>query len=1075
MSPRRSIPSKRRATGCSRNFRADDCFERVDVMGDKLNKLLFDKPDHALIRIVNDALSADRRGQFARRVYFPYLHPHGIKEMTETRGLRAAYAVAQLLSSLEVGGVDDRIEALRSLRHEVIDTAEGPLAKNTARVLLQIMKDLVRAHGDYRQQLELAHDFRRTASGKPRIVRQQLRHYHLLEMPEEWNQIAFDDHVHDANTKGRKSSTHLIMDAWIKGIRRLRVIHYNYIEPRFAAELLEAARILEIDIRIGIEFSSRYRNKYAQLIWVPRGFTDAQSFLCFLAEPPVIKLMEAGRSASLHQQQYVMDLLSKFNDVHRPALNRQLGVDLAPIKPDEFLAFVGIGQKSKLHLAKFIHTELLNALQKRLAQMSSELARADAARRDQITQWVQQTNAMDLELLVDGYLEPENNPEIQNPDIPAEGSDVPELLQLSPCELLSRLAQLHSGYRVTLNLTNLRVEEVLELVYDCQGMITRLEIFNLKDYAAGKTAHIADISTLMQAINEGSAIHLKQVIREIIDRLNHDAAGKRQVLVDKLTAILHDIDTLKSFYSGRSLKARIGSDSTGRSSRVHGMGLVIRETLPKRARRAIERDRQQDVREIIPIQMIANKVMRFISKKRRMPSRQIRYWLTAMLSSNGWLGMTCRQAWEVDPAATRMANPGNIVTLGGAQKTIDNHLRLNPPKAAARRSRLRWRYMNSHLQNAIKVIIGFIPAFLTFALTKDWWLLAYCGAFIWFGITGLRNIVQSVLGGGGIKRSPLLHWNDYISWTRITDSLLFTGFSVPLLDYLVKTLILDRLFGINAGTQPELLYTFMALANGIYLSSHNILRGLPRGAVYGNFFRSVLSIPIAIGFNMVIGSILAAAGVAAVTAVLQNWAAIISKAASDVVAGIIEGLADRHKNIQARLREYTTKFAQLFDIYAQLELLYPEVQTFKILDYSADPGYRVSAEARDLEKIIMVHALDLLYFWMYQPRARMALRQFLVTLTEDERHILVSSQFTLQRHREISQLFIDGILGYNFQRPLSFYLSRYEGYLEEVKRLIFDAQPTDSVETSEAGLRNNTFGPAPVKDTCQTPARRVAN
>jgi len=267
----------------------------------------------------------------------------------------------------------------------------------------------------------------------------------------------------------------------------------------------------------------------------------------------------------------------------------------------------------------------------------------------------------------------------------------------------------------------------------------------------------------------------------------------------------------------------------------------------------------------------------------------------------------------------------------------------------------------------------------------------------------------------------------------------------------------------------------MALANGIYLSSHNILRGLPRGAVYGNFFRSVLSIPIAIGFNMVIGSILAAAGVAAVTAVLQNWAAIISKAASDVVAGIIEGLADRHKNIQARLREYTTKFAQLFDIYAQLELLYPEVQTFKILDYSADPGYRVSAEARDLEKIIMVHALDLLYFWMYQPRARMALRQFLVTLTEDERHILVSSQFTLQRHREISQLFIDGILGYNFQRPLSFYLSRYEGYLEEVKRLIFDAQPTDSVETSQAGLRNDTFGPAPVKDTCQTAARRVAN
>jgi len=1044
-------------------------------MGKKLTKLLFDERDHALIRIVNDALSSEHRGRFARKVYFPYLHPHGIKEMTETRGLRSAYAVAQLLSSLEVGGVDDRINALRALRHEVIDTAEGPLAKNTARVLLQIMKDLVRAYGDYRKQLELAHEFRRTASGKPRIVRQQLRHYHLLEMPEQWHQIAFDDHVHDANSKGRKSSTHLIMDAWIKGLRRLRVIHYNYIEPRFAAELLEASRILDIDIRIGIEFSSRYRNKYAQLIWVPRGFTDAQSFLCFLAEPPVIKLMEAGRQASLYQQQYVMDLLSKFNDMHRPALEQKLGLDLALIKPAEFLAFVGIGQKSKLHLAKFIHTNLLRALQKRTALLRSEHATADTERRKEITQWIQQTNGLDLESLVDDYLEPQSNPEIANPDIPADEPDVPELLQLSPFELLSRLAQLHSGYRVTLNLTNLKVEEVLELVYDCQGMISRLEIFNLKDYAAGKTAHVADISRLMQAINEGSAIHLKQVIREIIGRLNHDVSSKRQAPVDKLTAILHDIDTLKSFYSGRYLKARIGSDSTGRSPRVHGMGLAIKETLPNRSQKAIERDRQQGVREIIPIQMTAYKILRFIPQKLNMPAGQVRYWLAGILSTNGWLGLTCREGWEVDPTATRMANPGNLVTLGGVQEKIDNDLWLHPPKATKRGSRFRWRYLNSHLQNALKVIIGFIPAFLTFALTKDWWLLAYFGAFIWFGITGLRNIVQSVLGGGGLKRSPLLHWNDYISWTRITDSLLYTGFSVPLLDYVVKTLILDRGFGINTGSQPLLLYTFMALANGIYLSSHNILRGLPKGAVYGNFFRSILSIPIAIGFNMVIGSILGAAGVAGSNLVLQKWAAIISKTASDVVASIIEGLADRHKNIQARLREYKIKFAQLFDIYAQLELLYPEVQTFKILDYSSNPGHRANAEARDLEKIIMIHALDLLYFWMYQPRSRMALRQYLGTLTEDERQILVSSQFTLQRYREISQLLIDGILGLNFQRPLSFYLSRYDGYLEEVKHLIFDAQSPDSVEAAEPGLGSDTYSPVPVKDVCQARQRRLEN
>jgi len=124
------------------------------------------------------------------------------------------------------------------------------------------------------------------------------------------------------------------------------------------------------------------------------------------------------------------------------------------------------------------------------------------------------------------------------------------------------------------------------------------------------------------------------------------------------------------------------------------------------------------------------------------------------------------------------------------------------------------------------------------------------------------------------------------------------------------------------------------------------------------------------------------------------------------------------------------------------------VQTFEILDYSAKTGHRDNAEARDLEKIIMIHSLDLLYFWMYQPRSRSALRQFLGTLTEDEQHILVSSQFTLQQHRKISQLFIDGILGNNFQKPLSFYLSRYEGYLEEVKRMIFDGPSADAIDAS---------------------------
>jgi hypothetical protein len=63
--------------------------------------------------------------------------------------------------------------------------------------------------------------------------------------------------------------------------------------------------------------------------------------------------------------------------------------------------------------------------------------------------------------------------------------------------------------------------------------------------------------------------------------------------------------------------------------------------------------------------------------------------------------------------------------------------------------------------------------------------------------------------------------------------------------------------------------------------------------------------------------------------------------------------------------------------------------------------------------------------------------RLLEQLAEDERQILASPQFTLERHRQISQLFIDGILGDNFQCPLSFYLSRYKEYLESITGLAF--------------------------------------
>ncbi len=1000
----------------------------------RIPRYFFDRRDHELIRIINDVSVRKRDLDYIRKQYYGYFHPHGIKEMAESRSLRIAYAMVHLLTSLEIGAMDDRLAALRALRAEVLDTAEGPMPKNTARVLMQIIKEVVRARGNPLRQLELAHDFRITASGKPRQVRKQLRNTHLLEMPEAWNQITFDDHVHDANTKGRKSSTHLIMDAWIKGIRRLRVVHYNYIEPRSAAELAEAARIMEIDIRIGIEFYAPFRGKYVNLIWVPRGFSDTQTFLCFLEEPAMAALMSDGRRASEYQQAQVMALLENFNRHHIADLNRAYGIDMPPIEAGAFLAFVGVGQKSMLHLEKFIQQQLLAAMQQKAEQLREAHPAADAAEQTRIAAWFEEMDRLDVESVVAACLNPARNPDVPDHSVPHDTPDTPALLRLSPPELLQRLASLQSGYRITLNLSNLVVEDVLELLYDCNGLITRLELFNLKDWANGRTDHIPAISHLQEAINGRNPISLKRVILEIVQRFEEQNDPRQAARLAKLKAILHDISYLQAMYQGKPIKARIGSDSTGRSPKFHGMGLAVVETLPPRARRRVRKEVGTD-RDRIPIHIGVHRRHTFIpsASLNGQPERWGKFAGAGLLP---WrIRATKKVDWDVPGDATRMSAKGNVITLGGVEKTICNHLTLTPPPQGTGH-RPPWRYVNSHLRNLFKVVIGFVPAFATFFLTKDWWVLAYLGAFIWFGITGVRNILQSVLGGGGLRRSPLLRWNTYVSWDRIADSLLFTGFSVPLLDYLTKTVLLDRLLGITIATQPVVLYTAMALVNGLYLSTHNALRGLPRAAVFGNFFRSALSIPVAVAINMVAGHALSIAGAAPVTDILQKWAAIISKAASELMAGIIEGTADRHHNIRTRFRDYRYKLSELLAIYAQLELLFPEASAYDLMAPSKRMRQRVNREARDLEKIITIHALDLLYFWMYQPRARSALDQLLKNINEEERHLLITSQLTLLRQRDISQMFIDGVLGDDFARALSFYLSRYPEYLEAMKRYV---------------------------------------
>ena len=108
--------------------------------------------------------------------------------------------------------------------------------------------------------------------------------------------------------------------------------------------------------------------------------------------------MEDGREVSAYEETYVFAILDAFNRSHRPLLNENLGVDLPPLDLGAFRAFVGSGQASLLHLAKFIHARLYPLMLARVEAMREEHDHeSDPARQKEIRRAIIDMNRLDSE------------------------------------------------------------------------------------------------------------------------------------------------------------------------------------------------------------------------------------------------------------------------------------------------------------------------------------------------------------------------------------------------------------------------------------------------------------------------------------------------------------------------------------------------------------------------------------------------------------------------------------------------------------------------------------------------------
>ncbi len=389
------------------------------------------------------------------------------------------------------------------------------------------------------------------------------------------------------------------------------------------------------------------------------------------------------------------------------------------------------------------------------------------------------------------------------------------------------------------------------------------------------SAWITDVEVFNMA---DAAVRDPEDLRLLAEFTGHLQAGRAQeaarLFADAGMAVPPDLEAACARYGGGRLGARCGTDYVGRKDRVPGIGFL-----------RLERDDPGLVRS------------RFLTRHATLP----------------------------EAVAARFARPGDrafqgVCALSPPVQARPNrvgdehdHVRISPFRT--------WRYLNPTIKSLLKLAVGFVPASL---------VLGPAYALLWFAITGARNVVVDLAAStGGAVRA--WRWKA-VDRDNLANSLFWTGFSVPILGAVQAgfDLVWPRT-GLGGVLEPLARFCLIALANGLYIHTHNRLRGFDPKVARANFFRTVLSWPLAAAGSYGLDLL-------AIPAIVQ------AKFWSDVVAGVVEGTGKSRQRRHLSQRTFRELFRSLL---------------------RDEPHTRLAARA------------DILIVWALRPGGRQALRALL--------------------------------------------------------------------------------------------------
>lgn len=821
-----------------------------------------------LVEILNSEIAAPDTV-----VFRPFSHPAGFVRLITKRRLTIAEAYIRLLSHAQNTGYTERIEALQVMMHHVWHAKNLSMPLNTARVQIALMKQAVRMRGNQRAQLELMSDFARASYGKATVIRRLLRERDLIEVPETGEDLCaldlgWDDHVHDSMTEGRKSPTQLVLDAFIKGISRITVAYYDATTPDTYEEIYLASRILGIDVRIGIEFSIGKKFDRTHYMYVaPQGKTYEELSAYLAQNREKLTVFWKGLQCNSRHRHETVSALLE-------SFNRTGLVEFnAPYEGQSHLQMAPLSWDDLEKL-----TPKSQATRVHLGQLIYQSMRPVALKR-----------VLYLKNLYRDMVENETR------DVTVTWEEercrrryneaVEEYEALSPALCAQRYVTRNK--EIDYDSSFATASDILPLLSSCggeivfihplsQGLVRGIETL-FRDYA---NITSIEVFNLVDALSRDTAEIRK--FSTFLGALSSESAEHVASLLSEWNIDSISIDQIKALQAHvreKPFAMRCASDAVGWSSNIPGMGFIRGRSLSAKSRRLF------DAMQHLTLPKTVSDLMR----------------------GDG----------DDD------GQDGDVYLMSSTQIPMGPNRHAVPTRPSPSISPLRfWRYLNLNLRCLILALIGFIPGYYCLGLEY---------AVIWFVITGFRNVIVDWIASSGIVPSA---WRlRDIDRENMCESLFFSGISVPILA--------GAKMGFDAswawfGFDEGFLFTFckfwaIAFANGLYLVSHNTLRGFDKAAIRGNFFRSVLSWPLA-----TIGSYaLTPIGVPDV---------VQSKIWSEVVAGFIEGTV---KNIkQKRLAQKA-----VFEVYKQI----------------------ISSNALYVKTACM----DILFFWSKYGQGRRVLERFM--------------------------------------------------------------------------------------------------